>query len=57
MAADSEAAVAREEGLKLDSISDDLPLPEVKRILSGSCSATDSLLGAISLGEIHWKQV
>ena len=46
-----EAAVAREEGLKLDSISDDLPLPEVKRVLSGSCSATDSLLGAISLGD------
>ena len=46
-----EAAVAREEGLKLDSISDDLPLPEVKRVLSGSCSATDCLLGAISLGD------
>lgn len=46
-----EAAVAREEGLKLDSISGDLPLPEVKRVLSGTGSATDSLLGAISLGD------
>ena len=29
-----ESTVAREEGLKLDSISNDLPLPEVKRVLS-----------------------
>ena len=38
-----ESTVAREEGLKLDSISNDLPLPEVKRVLGGprrrACSA------------------
>jgi len=45
-----ESTVAREEGLKLDSISNDLPLPEVKRVLS-SGSTKESLLGAISLGD------
>jgi hypothetical protein len=44
-----EAAIAREEGLKLDTFSNDLPLPEVRRVLTNT--GNGNVLGAISLGD------